>query len=91
MFVFTCLEIYFLQAEPSSTSHLSCKIFQRGFSWYLSTDKDPNDGRQNLSYVIQYSVAGFRVCGSGERGPHGCDAKVRHSGECARPMVKPYC
>ena len=44
-----------------------------------------------LRHGIQYLGAGFRVCGSGDHGPHGCAAKARHPGECARPMVQPYC
>ena len=44
-----------------------------------------------LRHGIKYLGAGFRVCGSGDLGPRGCAAKARHPGECARPMVKPYC
>ena len=42
-------------------------------------------------FLDQYLGAEFRVCGSGDPGPHGCAAKARHPGECARPMVKPCC
>ena len=40
-------------------------------------------GEQGVSGVFKRASAGKNACGRA--------AKARHSGECARPMVKPYC
>ena len=52
----------------------------------LSLNKDPKDVpdlRNLVVRVMEHSgVVGFSLVRA---------AKARHSGECARPMVKPYC